>query len=258
MRILVAGDLHGSITHSRWVVQRAADLGADHVLQVGDFGFWTHERRGTVFLDSLSHVLNGAKMSMVVVRGNHDNTAKILQDYGHDRTDEGFVRVRPRLFLAPDGLTWRRDGKTFISLGGAYSPDRDSRLEEERKTGRLGSLWFPGEQMSAEEFHLAVAGKEVDVIVAHDRPASAALPPGLPFMVSNDPRMIPNPERLAQAIQVLRPSLYLHGHLHVRYEDKVRHNDGWTRVVGISSDPGTSMTQDPVHSVMLLDTDDMA
>jgi predicted phosphodiesterase len=255
MRILVAGDLHGSITHSRWVVQRAVDLGIEEILQVGDFGFWTHERRGVRFLDQINRMLVSSGRRMTVVRGNHDNVKLIHDMHGHDLDSDGFIRVRPNLRLAPDGLVWTWGGRRFIALGGAYSLDKQYRLQWEECTGPE-THWFPGEEMTTEAMEAAVrdAAPGVSVIVAHDRPASARLdkPP------LSDPGLIPNPRNLANAIQALTPLVYVHGHMHYRYDDKVLHGDGgWTRVIGISSDPGTSDSGNPEDSVYVLDTDDL-
>lgn len=255
MRILVAGDLHGSITHSRWVIQKAVDLGIEEILQVGDFGFWTHERRGVRFLDQMTRMLASARRKMTVVRGNHDNVALIHLVSGHDLDDQGFIRVAPHLRLATDGLVWEWGGRRFIALGGAYSIDKAHRLQREEMTGPE-TYWFPGEEMTTEAMEAAVraAAPGVDVIVAHDRPACARLDkPSL-----TDPGLIPNPRNLADAIRELTPSVYLHGHMHYRYDDKVVHGEGaWTSVVGISSDPGTSDSGDPEDSVYVLDTDDL-
>jgi predicted phosphodiesterase len=253
MRILVAGDLHRNTLHTEWVVQKAVDLDIHNILQVGDFGFWTHEKKGIRFLDGLARLLTRTGRMMTVVRGNHDNMEPIHHLHGHDRDAKGFINVCPGVKVAPDGLVWEWDRRRFISLGGAFSPDKDYRLQWEEMTGP-GSHWFPGEEMTDEEMTAYVlAAGEVDVIVAHDRPASARLDkPAL-----SDPRLIPNPRRLAAAIQELRPSVYLHGHMHYRYDDKVRHQDGWTQIVGISSDPQTSDSRDPEDSVYVLDTDDL-
>lgn len=254
MRILVAGDTHGNSNHTDWVIQKAMDLGIRQILQVGDFGFWTHRHRGVRFLDRISRKLLEAQCTMTVVRGNHDNTALILQDHGHDVDANGLVNVRAGLKLAPDGLVWEWGGKGFISLGGAYSLDKENRLYHEKLTGEHGEHWFPDEEMTDEDMekHIASAG-QVDVIVAHDRPACARL--DLAYIP--DPGLVPNPRRLDKAIQRLRPVLYVHGHLHIRYEDKVKHDDGVCRVVGLSSDPKTSASGRPEDSVWILDTDDL-
>jgi predicted phosphodiesterase len=255
MRILVAGDLHMSTTHTRWVVQRAVDLDIGHILQVGDFGFWTHERRGVRFLDQLGRLLTRTGRTMTVVRGNHDNVEPIHRLHGHDRDQAGFINVCPGLKLAPDGLVWTWGGRRFLALGGAYSPDKAYRLQWEEVTGP-GTHWFPGEEMTTAEMEAAVraAAPGVAVIVAHDRPASARLdkPP------LSDPGLVTNPRNLANAIHELKPLVYVHGHMHYRYDDKILHGDGgWTRVVGISSDPGTSDSGNPEDSVYVLDTDDL-
>lgn len=253
MRILVAGDIHGKIDHAQWIVDRAVTQEVDHILQVGDFGFWTHQEWGVEFLDELSESLTEAGLTITVVRGNHDNTAKILKDHGHDRDEYGFVRVRENLRLAPDGLVWEWGGKRFISLGGAYSLDKKDRLYREKIYQCPGEHWFPEEEMTDEDLDRYIEGgpeRRIDVIVAHDRPACAKnLKPPL-----SDPGLLPNPARLAKAIETLTPGLYLHGHMHYRYDARVPSGDGFTDIVGLSSDPKTSDTQDPEDSVWLLDT----
>lgn len=258
MRFLAAGDIHNDIGHATWVANRAQTFDVEHVLQLGDFGFWSHTVAGLAFLDELEEVLANREITFTVVRGNHDNFARILQDHGDDLDDEGFIRVRTHIRVAPDGHTWTWGGKRFIALGGAFSPDKDSRLELEMRQRKPGYHWFPEEEIDPETFARKVQEAYdtggVDVIAAHDRPFSAMLPPGLGC--KPDPRMDPNSQRLAMAIVALKPSLYVHGHLHVRYEDRIRSGgDRWTQVIGLSSNPRASDTKDPVASTILLDTD---
>lgn len=55
MRVLFAGDTHGNVPFCRYLAKQAARLvGADRVLQVGDFGFWEHEKNGVKFRDLVS------------------------------------------------------------------------------------------------------------------------------------------------------------------------------------------------------------
>lgn len=253
MKILVAGDIHGNLGHAQWVVDRAVAEEADHILQVGDFGFWTHQAWSVEFLDELSDSLAEAGLTITVVRGNHDNYAKILRDHGHDRDEYGFVRVRENIRTAPDGLVWEWGGKKFISLGGAYSLDKDDRLYREKVEKTPGARWFPEEEMTDEDMDRYIKGGpdlRIDVIVAHDRPSCAEnLRPPL-----RDPRLLPNPARLTKAIETLTPGLFLHGHMHLRYDARVPSGDGYTDIVGLSSDPKTSDTKDPEDSVWVLDT----
>src|SRR4051812_6589522 len=96
----------------------------------------------------------------------------------------------------------------FVALGGAYSVDKQWRVNEERKRRAPGTLWFPEEEMTDTEFYRHLAGPSpVDVLLAHDKPRAAN-----PDWNRKDlPECWPNQDRIQAAAVTLKSKLLVHG-----------------------------------------------
>jgi hypothetical protein len=91
----------------------------------------------------------------------------------------------------------------------------------------------------------AITPGPVDVIVAHDAPSGVEIPglgggwPPAELYVADLHR-----QKVSEVVDVTRPTLYFHGHYHVRYEAQ----RGGTRVIGLADDGGRF-----TENVMVLD-----
>lgn len=225
MKILMAGDTHGDMGHVRYLLQVAQRERCDRVFVLGDFGYWEHTPEGVKFLQRVDLNANLCNIPVYFLDGNHDKTSLLLEKYNvvDDGDAEGFLMVREYVRYARRGLSWVWDDVEFIALGGAYSVDKESRLEREAKTGKPESLWFPEEEMTDEELDEILEERmtrPVDVILAHDMPFGSS--PG--WNRKHFDECLPNQRRLQRAVQVLRPTLYLHGHLHHRYTSQAAYH----------------------------------
>lgn len=264
MRLFLLGDVHGRL---RWlddyVFPVAKGLGADAIVQLGDYGYWEHQLDGVLFNDGVMDACARYDLPFYFLRGNHDNLAHLLKTYGdaevEDPHPQGFLQIRPRLYYIPDGWHWTWGSCTFRAFGGAYSLDKALRLETEQKrrlqrwaketarraAGRpakavidpAGELWFPEEQLTDEQWK-DLLGEEkpgpVDVLLSHDKPRMASHGD---LHLKDDPECRPNQQWLQRAITLHTPKLHLHGHLHHRYSCSVRSSgDSWTTVHGLSCD----------------------
>lgn len=221
MKILLAGDIHGDLAHSQYLVRTAKKEGCQAVFVCGDWGYWEHTQPGVDFCDRLDLYCNINNIPTYFLDGNHDKTSLLVASY-HDQTDaEGFMLVRPYLRYAGRGHRWTWDGVRFIALGGAWSVDKQWRIEEERRKNKPESLWFPEEEMSDDDMaKILVDTDPVDVMLAHDKPRGSN--PG--WNRKDLPECVPNQDRLQLAINTLDPKLFFHGHLHYSYRETYRHS----------------------------------
>lgn len=245
MRILLAGDTHGYIGHCQYLIRTALAKECDLVFILGDFGYWEHQTTGVKFLDQLNEYASSLGMTVYFLDGNHDKTSLLMEKYGDFRNEEGFVIVRPDVLYAPRGHRWAWDHVRFIALGGAYSVDKDWRLQEEElypgKYGGAETLWFPEEEMTDEDMDLFLEDTtKVDIVLAHDKPRASN-----PKWNRKDYlECLPNQDRLQRAVRVLQPKSFFHGHLHFFYTDEIWYGTeglvkqmATTKVMGLLCNP---------------------
>lgn len=263
MKILFAGDTHGNYKTIFNVVDEANDKECQAIFQLGDFGYWEHTNDGVKFLDRVGKLAYDMALPIFFLGGNHDNISLLLEKYD-ERDDQNFIQVRPFVYYAPRGHRWTWDGLRFASFGGAYSTDKQWRLDKEAKKRKRiikkntyrepsrrrspntsGSLWFPEEEMTdidMDEFLKDTT--PVDIILAHDKPRASN-----PDRNRKDfPECWHNQDRLQRAVTTLQPELFLHGHLHYPYVDQILCGDDYkyTTVRGLNADGenGTTMVLD--------------
>jgi predicted phosphodiesterase len=262
-KIMLLGDTHGNIGFVRnRAIPAAKAAGCRWIYQVGDFGYWEHTPEGVQYLNDVQESLVESGIHLVFIAGNHDKTSLIVDKYPMIM---GFYAVRPSIWFAPNGVQWDFEGYSFLALGGAYSIDKQWRLEQEAAQAKnrvatmrahyeregysesymrnravektAETLWFPEEEMTdleLEKILIDIRGTRIDVILAHDKPFASN--PGV--KLSPIPECEPNQRRLQKAVNILQPKLFVHGHLHIRYTDTIRCGDGnaYTRVEGLGAD----------------------
>lgn len=248
-QILLAGDWHGNTSHAIWVVEKAARLGIKKIFQVGDFGAWEHEPDGRKYLANLSHACERNDVDVYWCDGNHDKWSLTVQLHGDQIDDEGFIICVPRVRYALRGHRWTWSGTRFLALGGAYSVDKDYRLQMEERRRTLSwlahekygkkfedhrqTLWFPEEEITDIELQVALGDCEpIDVMLCHDKPINST--PG--WNRKDLQECWPNQARLQAVVETLKPSLYVHGHLHYFYHHAMLNGDAKTYVVGLQAD----------------------
>ncbi len=287
MRLFIAGDTHGNL---RWwltyLLPQARLARADAIVQVGDFGFWEHEPSGVEFLDELDEAAADAGLIIYVLHGNHDNWSNVWLKYHRLTDSDEFVIVRSHIRYIPQGHVWTWDGLRMRAFGGAYSIDKQYRLDLERKRQRAafareegrrqrglpaepvkdhaGTIWFPTEEATPEEWAQMFLDDSdpLDIVFSHDKPRRSN-----PMMdLKNILECHPNQNRLQAALDVHRPAWWFHGHLHHLYVDTVMTQDAegadgaepaisYTRVVGLSCDDEAAMRGwRPSDSWCLLET----
>lgn len=219
-KVVVAGDWHGDLGWGVDVVERAHFHGVHLIIQLGDLGaMWPGD--GGRFERRLDARLARRDMQVLFIAGNHDVWPELL---GLPRDDRGFGMLGSRIRWAPQGCRFRI-GRTFGVLGGAYSVDRDQRVE--------GVDWWPEEEPTQADVD-RLGDEPLDVLLAHDAPLGAPLvseldlPPGHPADRTR--------ELVTQAVDRTRPQLLLHGHWHQRVSYTVTHAGGTTRVEALGCD----------------------
>ncbi len=181
--ILVTGDTHGSYKRLRKHFNRPGrEAGpADVLILLGDTGLnYYGDQRDEPHLKSAARL----NLTLLCLRGNHDRAPESVAGYRPRTCFEGRVFVDqayPRLLFAPAGEIYQIEGRVVLTVGGAYSVDKEWRLAN-------GYNWFPDEQMSPDqraalEKRLDILNWRVDLVMTHTCPMrfrpQEALFPGL-------------------------------------------------------------------------------
>lgn len=222
--VMVAGDWHGNAPWAVRCINHAADRGADAIIQVGDFGFWTPGPQTGRFLDAVTRTAEARQVRVYWLDGNHEDFSR-RDEFAQPHTD--WVTYLPR------GHRWQWWGKTWMAVGGAVSVDKM------RRTPTMS--WWPEEELTDADISHACRPGSVDIIVAHDCPTGVVIPGIGPITKNGDwpYHVLVDAEHHRAKCRTIwdthQPELWLHGHYHVGYEFWLRE----TRFIGLGRDSDT-------------------
>ena len=215
--IYLTGDTHGTIeigklSRANLAVERVEPGEGDFVIILGDFGLVfapdgqsAEERWWLKWLDE-------KPWTTLFVDGNHENFAR-LNALPEEEWRGGRVhRVSESVLHLMRGQIFEIDGRSFFTMGGAASHDRQFRKE--------GRSWWPEELPSEEELSRADAaldgcGRLVDYVLTHCAPTLVQGRINPTFL----------PDRLTEYLQHVRDTTAFHrwyfGHYHIdrEYDD---------------------------------------
>ncbi|MFD6817728.1 metallophosphoesterase [Microbacterium sp. NPDC060132] len=206
-RVAVCGDWHGNVGWARTVARVLPYLAPDvtTLLHLGD---WSMPQ------DEVDEVFAETDIDRIFVTlGNHEPWDRIspLLDANPGRA----VRVSQLTWLLPRPARLTIGGRRVLSLGGAASVDRDSRIE--------GLTWWPDEAITDEHVAEAIAGGPADLMLTHEGPAGTPVLPVRELLRTN-PHHFPEAAlkasstsraRVSEVWDAVRPELLAHGHMHV-------------------------------------------
>lgn len=203
VRILLAGDTHGSEKQAKYLQRVANDLACELIIVVGDFGYlWCGTNK--------AHMWRIGKpefhKDVWFLPGNHE-------DYPQLEAVGAGNEVAERVKYLGRVSRFEVDGVNFLTVGGGVSVDRGRRAQ--------GIDWFPQETISEADIHAACEGGPVDVILSHDAPPTTTLEDMLDRFTGVHPKLVGDSlqNRLAvdTIIRETQPRALYHGHYHLRY-----------------------------------------
>lgn len=164
--IYVTGDTHGEYNNFVRRMYSAGIQAGDTVIICGDFGFvWNKEHHRY-----LLRLLESLPFTVLFVDGNHENF-DLLYTYPVEQWNGGNVhKISDNIYHLMRGQVFEIDGRTFFTMGGAYSIDKFMRRE--------GISWWSTELPTNEEYrtageNLEKCGYSVDYVITHTIPESA-------------------------------------------------------------------------------------
>lgn len=162
--VALAGDWHFNTAWAVNTIRHLADRGIRTLYQLGDFGLWPGQES---FLTDLQAVLETCDITLVVTPGNHENWALIDSELARTHGAPFNPSDCSNIWLLPKGWRFTHANRTFLSLGGAPSVDREERAGEYID-------WWPTEIITEEDVTRIVADGAADIMLTHDAPHGAA------------------------------------------------------------------------------------
>jgi predicted phosphodiesterase len=229
-RVLVVGDTHAHIEAFTDTVIPAAKLtGASVLLHVGDLGLYTgNEENDASFSEELDGLLMRHGLFLLAIDGNHDtwlhrNLIGVSEP----------TAIGERLWYMPRGFACVFGDCKLLFVGGGYSVDEAYR----RSIGH----YHEWEELREIDVERACQSGGCDLMVAHDCAAGIDLSwhyariLGSGFHKS-DLRTSRHRQKVRRIVAENRPSLLVHGHYHVPYEDRLVVGRQVVRVSGLNCD----------------------
>lgn len=206
-RVAVCGDWHGNVGWAR-MISRVLPYLAPDVTTMLHLGDWSMPPADIddVFAET------GVERIYVTL-GNHEPWGKVSPLL--DKHPGDAIRVSTLTWLLPRPARLTIGGRRVVSLGGAASVDRQSRIE--------GLTWWPDEAITDVHVAEAIAGGPADLMLTHESPAGTPVRPVRELLRTN-PHAFPataleasaaSRARVTEVWDAVRPELLLHGHMHV-------------------------------------------
>lgn len=138
-RFFLTGDTHGNFNRIMYFCKRMSTTEDDVLVILGDAGinYYLGEKDR-----ALKEVLSHLPITLFCVHGNHEERPFNISTYKEKEWNGGVVYFEddfPNLLFAKDGEIYNFNGKSVLVIGGAYSVDKEYRLER-------GYAWFKDEQ----------------------------------------------------------------------------------------------------------------
>lgn len=230
-RVVVFGDSHGVAPAMASIMDRAARAGVRVLLSVGDYGIGPWPGESTSFTDLVDRYLVEDDAWLLVTPGNHEN---------YDRIDAApldaadMVVLGERTRVLPRGYRWRIGGRSFASLGGAYSVDRRFR--------RLGASWWAQEEITEQD--LAALGSEpVEVLITHEVPSGAPVTSTMRLDPVTELEADRGRRLVRRAVEDTAPQVVLSGHWHQRLTHLLERTDGGISRIEVLADGSWPISQ---------------
>jgi len=222
-KIFIVGDLHGDFRNIARAISNEIITSDDLVIALGDVGvnFGSYGRRW----DTLMY-LHSLATNFLLVRGNHEQPPEECEDPNptylktptsltkneYREYDTGTVYLNnaaPNVYFAIDGATYIINGKSFLTIGGADSIDKEMRTP--------GQSWWPSENITRHSIDIAFKAKSpimptlrYDYILTHTCPKEF-----MPFKKTHE---LVNEKLLSSIHQNIPYDHWFCGHWHIQQE----------------------------------------
>lgn len=156
--ILLLSDIHGDYFILQDAINKAHQVSATCIIQLGDFGLFDKDN-GKDF----HRVCQSANIPVYFIEGNHDDCSRWTA-----LTEVTKIWDDANLFYIPRGTVMEIDGRTLAFMGGAWSIDKNIRLQHNMH-------WDEREDINDQEVERLIQNskdKKIDMFITHCPPNS--------------------------------------------------------------------------------------
>lgn len=173
--IRITGDTHGEESRfsDEYMPGQSSWSGEDKLIVTGDFGFVFRGEKNFLSEKNKLNALAAKPYEILFVDGNHEGFDYLTEYPEELRYGAPVRRIRDNIFWLQRGYIYTIEGKSFFTMGGAYSIDKAFRLEYYQTCRE--KIWFEQELPSGEEYRRAISSLEqcggaVDYVITHTAP----------------------------------------------------------------------------------------
>lgn len=219
-RVAIAGDWHTSSLWARASLRRIRQAAPDvkTLLHLGDFNLTTN-LPWTAYRRALVETMEETGIERILITpGNHDHWGQLSPRFGtHPNAPYVLPKTQSISFLPP-GYRFKIAGRSFLSFGGAASPDQERRIE--------GTNWWPSEEPTTADVDRALQGGTVDVMLSHEAVDGGtkrvddiiAGPTNKLFTERGLAASARTRSKVTSVWTQVAPTILFHGHMHVQAE----------------------------------------
>lgn len=212
----ITGDTHRDFSHIETFCEKYKTNKSDTMIVLGDAGLNYFQNKSDI---NLKIKVSSLPIKFLFIRGNHEARPQDIDTYKIIKFCNSFAYAEkefPDLVFTMDGQVYNIEYKTVLTIGGAYSIDKQYRLSR-------GFEWFKNEQLSKDEMdNILNKYKEtkVDCILSHTAPDSEIPYPLLPSALGNIPNIDKTMELWLDEIKKnVEYDKWYCGHFHINYGD---------------------------------------
>jgi Icc-related predicted phosphoesterase len=166
--ILLLGDIHGDWTILQDAIQKAEEVSATALIQVGDFcmfrgGQTAYNAQCANNQKDFHKIMQKSKVPVYFIDGNHDDCDRWVE-----YTEVTQVFDDAPFYYIPRGTVMELDGRTIAFMGGASSINKKWSIRD-------GNHWTPMEdirQIDIDNLIKNAEGKKIDMFITHIPPHS--------------------------------------------------------------------------------------